>query len=104
MDLRGKAALITGGGTGLGREVALQLAREGMNLGIAYSRSRDEAEETVAELMRLGVRAVALQAELSQTAEAERLIAGAEKALGRLDLLIHNAATTRFIPFSDLDA
>jgi 3-oxoacyl-[acyl-carrier protein] reductase len=104
MDLTGKAALITGGGTGLGREIALLLAREGMDLGIAYSRSRQEAEETVEQLTGLGVRAVALQAELSKISEAERLISDAEEAFGRLDLLIHNAATTRFIPFSNLDA
>jgi NAD(P)-dependent dehydrogenase (short-subunit alcohol dehydrogenase family) len=104
MELTGKVALITGGGTGLGREIALQLAREGMTLGIGYSRSAEEAHQTVAEVAATGVRAVALQADLRHTAEATRLIVGTEREFGRLDLLIHNAATTRFIPFPDLDA
>ena len=104
MDLKGKVALITGGGTGLGREIAVQLAREGMEIGINYSRSEQDAHDTVAELAGLGVRAVTLQADLSRTAEAMRLIAETERAFGRLDLLIHNAATTRFIPFPDLEA
>jgi 3-oxoacyl-[acyl-carrier protein] reductase len=104
MDLRDKVALITGGGTGLGREIALQLAREGMALGIVYSRSEQEANDTVQELTAFGVRAVALQADLGRMAEAERLIRSVEETFGRLDLLIHNAATTRFIPMPDLDA
>lgn len=103
MDLKDKVALITGGGTGLGREIALQLAREGMMLGVAYSRSAQEADDTVQELKALGVRAVALQADLSRVSEAERLIQETEQAFGRLDLLIHNAATTRFIPMSDVE-
>jgi 3-oxoacyl-[acyl-carrier protein] reductase len=103
MDLKDKVALITGGGTGLGREISLQLAREGMLLGIAYSRSAQEAHDTVQELTALGVRAVALQADLSRVSEAERLIKETEQAFGSLDLLIHNAATTRFIPMSDVE-
>lgn len=103
MDLADKTALITGGGTGLGREIALLLAREGMNLGIAYSRSRSEAEQTVADVEALGVRAMAFQADLAQTLEARRLVEEFANAFGRLDLLIHNAGTTQFIPFSDLE-
>lgn len=104
MDLRGQVALITGGGTGLGKEIALKLATEGMAIGVAYSRSQSEAEATVAEVKALGVPAAALQADLSKTADAARLLQETEQVFGRLDLLIHNAATTRFIPFPDLDA
>lgn len=104
MTLAGKVALITGGGTGLGRAIALQLAQEGMGLAIAYSRSQADAEALVAELRAAGREAAAFQADLEQTAEAERLVGGVASAYGRLDLLIHNAGTTRFIPFSDLDA
>lgn len=103
MKLAGKTALITGGGTGLGREIALLLAREGMHLGIAYSRSKQEAEQTVADLEALGVHAKALQADLAQTSEAIRLVETFAVGFGRLDLLIHNAGTTHFIPFSDLE-
>ena len=104
MELTGQVGLITGGGTGLGRETALQLAREGMHLAIAYSRSQEEALQTVEEIMALGPQAVSIQADLTQTSEAARLIAEVELVFGRLDLLIHNAGTTRFVPFPDLDA
>lgn len=104
MELSGKVGLITGGGTGLGRQVSLLLAREGMDLAISYSRSRAEAEQTVADIEALGKRAVAFQADLARTSEAESLVRYSAHTLGRLDLLIHNAATTRFVPFPDLEA
>ena len=104
MDLTGKTALITGGGTGLVREIALQLAAEDMQLGIAYSRSRADAERTAAELKAMGVHAVELQADLAQAEKCAKLIEAFRVEFGRLDLLIHNAGTTRFIPFPDIDA
>ncbi len=104
MKLSGKTVLITGGGTGLGKEIALQLAQEGMRIAVAYSRSREEADETVREVEALGAKAAAVQASLTSTKEARRLVEEVEKLFGGLDLLIHNAGTTRFIPFPDLDA
>lgn len=104
MELTGKVALITGGGTGLGREVALQLAAEGMAIGVGYSRSQAEAEETVQVILESGGTAKAFQADLRTVAEGERHVRECVAHFGRLDLLVHNAATTRFIPFPDLDA
>jgi 3-oxoacyl-[acyl-carrier protein] reductase len=104
LELTGQVALITGGGTGLGREMALLLAREGMQIAVSYSRSQTEAEQTVADIQALGGRAQAFRADLARTAEAEALVREVAGAFGRLDLLIHNAATTRFIPFPDLEA
>lgn len=104
MELAGKVALITGGGTGLGREIALRLAREGMQVAISYSRSQAEAEQTVADIQELGGQAATFPAELSRTADAESLVQAVAEKWGRLDLLIHNAATTRFVPFPDLEA
>jgi 3-oxoacyl-[acyl-carrier protein] reductase len=104
MELTGKTALITGGGTGLGREIALRLAGRGMHIGVGYSRSRNDAESTAAEIRSKGVQAVALQADLSSTAESAKLIESFAEEFGRLDLLIHNAGTTRFVPFSNLEA
>jgi 3-oxoacyl-[acyl-carrier protein] reductase len=103
MKLRGKAALITGGGTGLGRAISLQLAKEGVNIAINYSRSAQEAEETAAEARRLGAAACTLQADVSVPENAERLVTEAAQALGGLDLLINNAGTTKFVPFTELD-
>jgi 3-oxoacyl-[acyl-carrier protein] reductase len=104
LELTGQVALITGGGTGLGREIALLLAHEGMQIGISYARSREEAEQTAAEIEALGGRSKVFQADLSKTSEAEKLVQETAQSFGRLDLLIHNAATTRFIPFQNLEA
>ena len=104
MELKGKVALITGGGTGLGREIALQLAQEGMAIAVNYSRSQQEAEETMAELQKFGVTAQTVQADVSKRDQVREMIATVDRQFGRLDLLINNAGTTRFIPMNDLDA
>ncbi len=104
MDIRGKVALVTGGGTGLGREISLALGREGMTVVVSYSRSQEDAEGTAADIRAAGGEASTLQADLASTSAARRLVADVEAAHGRLDLLIHNAGTTRFIAFKDIDA
>jgi 3-oxoacyl-[acyl-carrier protein] reductase len=104
MDLKGKVALITGGGTGLGREIALQLAAEGMDIGINYSKSRQEAEDTAAELEKLGVKAALFQANIGNTTEIRAMFEQVDQTFGRLDLLVNNAGTTHFIAFQDLEA
>src|SRR5262245_44147938 len=103
MQVHGKAALITGGGTGVGRATALQLAKLGCSVVVNYSRSRDEAEQTVAEIVPLGVRALALQADVANDAEVRAMVARAVQELGRLDILVDNAGTTRFIGHADLE-
>jgi 3-oxoacyl-[acyl-carrier protein] reductase len=102
MELQGKVALVTGGGTGLGKEISLQLAREGADVALAYTRSVADAEATVAEIRGLGRRAVAYKADVSQAAEVDALIASVLRDLGALDVLINNAGTTQFIDFKDL--
>jgi 3-oxoacyl-[acyl-carrier protein] reductase len=107
MDIRGQVALITGGGTGLGRVIAHQLAAEGMDIAIQYAHSQEEALDTVASLQSLGVRAVAVQADLQSSSIAEvcrRVIDEVANQFGRLDLLINNAGTTRSVPFSQIEA
>lgn len=104
MELAGKVALITGGGTGLGREVSLRLAEEGMKIVVSYSRSKEEAEQTANDILKLGMEAIALQADLRRSGECTRLVEETLQACGQIDLLIHNAATTRFVAFTDLDS
>src|SRR5262245_27298509 len=69
MDVRGKAAIVTGSATGVGRETAFSLARLGCDVAINYSRSADEAEQTAREVRDLGVRAIAVKADVSVDAE-----------------------------------
>lgn len=104
MDIAGKAAVITGGGTGVGRATALELARRGCAVLVNYSRSKDEAEQTAAEAAALGVKALAVQADVAQDADCRRMIETAVREFGRLDVLINNAAVTTFIKHDDLEA
>ncbi|RIK79474.1 MAG: hypothetical protein DCC68_13170 [Planctomycetota bacterium] len=103
MALSGKAAIVTGGGTGVGRATALALAKAGCNVLVNYSRSADEAESTARDAATLGVAALAHRADVSDDAACRAMVDRAVKELGRLDILVNNAGTTRFIPLANLD-
>jgi 3-oxoacyl-[acyl-carrier protein] reductase len=103
MDLSGKAAIVTGSSSGVGRATALMLARKGCAVLINYSRSREPAEAVCEQVKALGVRSLAVRADVSKDAECRAMVAAALDAFGRLDVLVNNAGTTRFIPFDDLD-
>ncbi len=104
MNTENKIALITGGGTGIGKATALSLAQAGADIAINYSRSKDEAEATVREIQALGRRAVAIQADVADESAIRRMIDDVVGRLGSLDILINNAAFTEFIDFKNLDA
>jgi len=103
MQLTGKTAIVTGGGTGVGRATVLALARLGCNVLVNYSRSANEAEDTAAAASALGVTAFAHQADVSDDAACKSMVAAAIERFGRLDILVNNAGTTRFIPLANLD-
>jgi 3-oxoacyl-[acyl-carrier protein] reductase len=104
MKLSGSAAIVTGAGTGVGRATALALAEAGCSVVVNYSRSKVAAEAVAREAEGHGVRAIAVQADVSDDADCRRLAATAVETFGRLDVLINNAGTTSFIPHHDLDA
>jgi 3-oxoacyl-[acyl-carrier protein] reductase len=91
IDLRGKAALVTGGSRGIGREIAIELAAAGAAVAVNYRRSRREAESVVREITAAGGRAIPIKADVSSPADATALLRSARSAFGRLDILVNNA-------------
>lgn len=104
MKLEGKAALVTGAGTGVGAAAARLLASKGCRVAVNYRKSEGEAEEVVAAITEAGGEAFAFRADVAEDADARALVAAAAERFGRLDVLVNNAGTTEFIPFDDLDA
>ncbi len=96
-------ALITGGGTGVGRACALQFAERGFDVVVNYSRSAQEAEQTAADVLALGVESLAYQCDVSNDQAVRAMVAVIEQRFGRLDVLVNNAAMTHFVPHNDLD-
>jgi NAD(P)-dependent dehydrogenase (short-subunit alcohol dehydrogenase family) len=90
--LKGKVALITGGDSGIGRAVAVHMAREGADIAIAYLDEHEDADETVRAVQKEGTRAVKLAGDIGDEAFCRTLVERTVKDLGRLDILVNNAA------------
>ena len=100
MRLAGRVALITGASRGIGRAIAMELAREGVDVAVNYRKQAAAAEETAAEIRALGRRAVVVQADISDAAACLRMAGAAEAALGPLDVVVANGASPRDRPSS----
>ena len=103
MPTNNPVVLITGGGTGVGRATAVQLAEKGFDVVINYSRSASDAEETRTTVEQLGRRAITLQCNVSTDAEVRAMLKKCEQEFGRLDGLVNNAGTTHFVDLVDLE-
>jgi NAD(P)-dependent dehydrogenase (short-subunit alcohol dehydrogenase family) len=101
MEIANRAALITGGRR-IGATVAVELARRGADVAVAYNRSRAEADQTVAAIRAMNRRAVSIQADLTRPDDCRRLVTQAAADLGRLDILINMASVYRATPYDDL--
>ena len=101
MNLKGKNALITGGGRGLGKAVAVALANEGVNVGIT-GRNEESLKTTVAELEKLGVKAAYSVFDVEEMAQVEQGVASIASQLGGIDILINNAGVGDFGSFEDM--
>ncbi len=95
IDLAGKVALVTGGGRGIGRAIAVSLAEAGAHIVLNYRSNASAAEETLAMIAAAGGTATAVQADVSQAADVERLFKTVQDNSGRLDVLVNNAGITR---------
>jgi 3-oxoacyl-[acyl-carrier protein] reductase len=89
--LEGKIALITGSSRGIGREIALAYAREGADVVCNYNKSRPEGESLVKAIEALGRQAIAVQADVAQESDVERLVNAGMEQFGRVDILVNNA-------------
>jgi 3-oxoacyl-[acyl-carrier protein] reductase len=103
-DMKGKRAIVTGGGTGLGAATAIGLAKRGVSVCVNYSSSAEAAEKVAADCRALGVDAFAVQANVGEDSDCRALVEAAVKRLGGLDVLVNNAGITKFAKHSDLDA
>lgn len=101
MTMEGMAAIVTGGGTGIGAAVVRRLAARGVRCVINYANSRDAAEALAAELDN---GSIAVQADIADDAQCRALAATATEAFGRIDLLVNNAGKTKFANHEDLEA
>ena len=94
MKLLAKCALVTGAGIGIGREVALELAREGADVVLSYHASAGGAESAAAEIIAMGRRALAVRADVGQVSQCTSLVNEAIAFLGGIDILVNNAGVT----------
>ncbi|MCH5265168.1 MAG: 3-oxoacyl-[acyl-carrier-protein] reductase [Lachnospiraceae bacterium] len=95
MLLEEKVAVVTGASRGIGRGIALALAREGAMVVVNYNGSKERADEVVAEIEKNGGKAAAIQCNVSDFAQASEFFAGVVKEYGRIDILVNNAGITR---------
>jgi 3-oxoacyl-[acyl-carrier protein] reductase len=105
MELKGAVALVTGGNGGLGQRICHALAREGAHVAVMYANSRDQAEQVARDLAaRHQVQAAAFGCDITDADAVARLVQDVSARLGRLDILVNDAAFNKAIPFTDLDS
>jgi 3-oxoacyl-[acyl-carrier protein] reductase len=101
-DLTDRIALVTGASRGIGKAIAMALARAGADVAVNYRSRADEAHETCRAIEQLGRRSVAVKADVSDSAEVSQLVTSVETRLGPVAILINNAGITRPQPVSEI--
>ncbi|MFL1405114.1 SDR family NAD(P)-dependent oxidoreductase [Marinobacter sp. M1N3S26] len=101
-NLRGKTALVTGGGRGIGSAIVRQLAAEGAAVALTYNRSAEAAEALVDSIRKQGGHALAIRADSRDPEAVAVAVSSAAKELGRLDILVNNAGVLDVAPITDL--
>jgi enoyl-[acyl-carrier protein] reductase III len=103
VSLEGKLALVTGGGRGIGRAIALKLASQGTDIIVNFFRHRESAEQTAKDIEALGVKAETIRANVGDPAKIDEMFDMVGNKFGRLDILINNAASGVGRPVMDVD-
>ena len=103
MSLEGKLALVTGGGRGIGRAIALKLASQGSDIIVNFFRHRESAEQTAKDIEALGVKAETIRANVGDPAKIDEMFDMVGNKFGQLDILINNAASGVGRPVMDVD-
>jgi 3-oxoacyl-[acyl-carrier protein] reductase len=101
--LKDQVAVVTGASKGIGAGIAKALAAEGASVVVNYSSSKAGADKVVAEIVKKGGKAIAVQADVSKQADITRLFAETKKAYGRLDVLVNNAGVYVFSPLEGIN-
>jgi 3-oxoacyl-[acyl-carrier protein] reductase len=101
--LEGKVVLVTGAAVGIGRAIAVAYGREGAKVVVNYSKSRSEAEQTADLVKQAGGETLLVQANVAQDGQVRAMISQVLDRLGRIDILVNNAAITAFVDFSNLE-
>jgi len=91
MSLQGKVAIVTGGNSGIGAAIALELASQGANIVIDYVANPNATEELEKQIVALGDKAIGVDADVSKVADLQMLIDAAVKAFGHVDIMVNNA-------------
>ena len=100
--LKNKVAVVTGASKGIGAGIAKGLAAEGASVVVNYASSKEGADRVVAEIVKNGGKAVAVQADVSKSSDVRRLFAETQKAFGTLDVLVNNAGVYDLVPLDEI--
>ena len=95
MRLKGKVAIVTGGGRGIGRAVALAFAREGADVLVNYVSNSKTADDVVAEIKKMGRKAIAIKVDVASNSDTQNMVNEAVEKLGGLDILVNNAGISQ---------
>ena len=95
MELTGKTAVVTGGSRGIGKAVALKLAELGANIVVNYTKNPEKAQEVINTIEGMGLKAMAIKADVSNSAEVDELFRRVEENFSTIDILVNNAGITR---------
>ncbi|HEY9682290.1 MAG TPA: glucose 1-dehydrogenase [Oculatellaceae cyanobacterium] len=101
--LADKVAIVTGGSRGIGAAIALRLAAEGASVVVNYANNKGAADEIVAKVKELGVKAIAVQGNVAKEEDGKRLVEETTKAFGKIDILVNNAGVFEMGPIDQID-